>query len=82
MKIADGWLFEMADFSVQASGKDAQGYVSLVRIPSDKERWYKLPDGIKFAIGGPRTEVRGFGMTLEEAIAAANAAAERATPLP
>ena len=82
MKIADGWMFEAADFSVQASGRNSKGYVSLVRIPSDVERWHKLPDEIKFAIGGPRLQVRGFGMTLEEAVADANAAAARATPLP
>ena len=82
MKIADGWLFETADFSMQARGRAYHGHVTLIRIQSDVERWYKLPDEIRFAIGGPRIEVKGFGKTFEEAIADANEVAERATPLP
>ena len=49
MIIEEGWCFQSADFSVQASGKRASGFVTLVRDPAEKARWHTLPEELKEA---------------------------------
>jgi hypothetical protein len=82
MNIEEGWRFQSADFSVQASGKDnASGFVTLVRAPAEKTRWHKMPEEMKEDDNGPPLYVIGHGMTLEDAIVSANIAAAHAKPI-
>lgn len=82
MDIENGWRFHCADFSVQATGKSAaSGIVTLVREPSEKARWHALPESVKEDDDGPPLYVIGHGMTLYEAIHAANLAAANAKPI-
>jgi hypothetical protein len=82
MNIEEGWRFHSADFSVQANGKDnATGIVTLVREPTEKARWHKMPEEIKEGEDAPPLYVIGHGMTLEDAIISANLAAAHAKPI-
>ena len=78
MIIEEGWCFQSADFSVQASGKRASGFVTLVRDPAEKARWHTLPEELKEGESAPPLYAIGHGMTLEDAIKNANLAAARA----
>ena len=82
MNVEEGWRFQRADFSVQASGKDnATGFVTLVRAPAEKTRWHKMSEEMKEDDDGPPLYVIGHGMTLEDAIISANLAAAHAKPI-
>lgn len=84
MDIENGWSFLSADFSVQSCGKSsASGIVTLVRSPSEKDRWHKMPDDVKDVDNNncPPLFVIGHGMTLKEAIINANIAAINAKPI-
>jgi hypothetical protein len=82
MIIEEGWRFQSADFSVQASGKmEASGFVTLVRAPAEKARWHQMPEESKEDESGPPLYAIGRGMTLEDAVKAANIAAARARPI-
>ncbi len=83
IEIVNGWRFQSADFSVQASGKDtASGIVTLVRSPDDKTRWHDMPEELKDDDYGPPLYVVGHGMTLEKAITDANLKASLAKRIP
>lgn len=83
MKIQDGWRFCSADFSCQADGKfGARGQVMLVREPIAKARWHRMSVNDKEDDNGPPLYVFGYGVTLDEAIAAANQVAADAKMIP
>lgn len=84
MNITHGWRFFSADFSVQANrgDDDVYGHVMLMREPTDRFRWHQMPEDAKAADDGPPLYVVGRGLTLEDAVHAANAAALRAKPIP
>lgn len=82
MKIEKGWRFQSADFSVQATGKAVTGIVTLVREPAEKERWFQMDEELREDHLGPPLYVLGHGMTIADAIAAANRAAKGARPIP
>lgn len=82
MNIEEGWRFQGADFSVQASGEDnTTGFVTLVRAPTEKTLWHKMPEEVKEDDKGPPLYVIGRGMTLEDAIISANLVAAHAKPI-
>ena len=82
MNIEEGLVFQSADFSVQANGKDnATGIVTLVRTPAEKTRWHKMSEEMKEDDNGPPLYVIGHGMTLEDAIVNANLKAAHAKPI-
>ena len=75
MRIESGWCFDIADFSMQASGKSTLGVVMLVRDQETRKKWHNLSDELKESEEGPELYVSGKGKTLEEAVAVANLAA-------
>lgn len=83
MKTESDWLFCSADFSIKASGATtAVGNVTLVRSPSERERWHKMPYEMIEDDNGPPLYVCGYGHTLQEALSNAYAAAARAKDIP
>lgn len=80
MNIETGWRLNSADFSIQATGHDCNGWVQLVRDPESKKLWHKLPEHLQDDVP---LYVTGNGKTLEDAIISANnMAAAHAAPIP
>ena len=82
MNVQDGWRFYSADFSVQANSYvPMTGWVMLMRSPSEKAKWHKMPEKMKDDDNGPPLYVVGRGLTIEDAIISANQLAANAKPI-
>ena len=77
----DGWRFSTADFSLQAAGKSAVGWVTLIRDPMAKEQWHQQSEGTKESDDGPPLYVSGSGKTFATAMTEASRAALKAAPI-
>ena len=83
MKIADGWRFSSADFSLQTGlgDEESMGFVVLVRAPDEKARWHQTTKEITEGDNEPPLFVVGSALTLEDAINDANLLAAKAKPI-
>jgi hypothetical protein len=68
--IPPGWTFSSADFSMQAAGKQGDGWAMLTRNEAGRKEWFALPDGSEARKAYP-LNATGKGVTLREAVAAA-----------
>jgi hypothetical protein len=77
--VPEGWKMYSADFSMQASGREITGSVTLIRDHDGRKEWHKLSDEDREQVA---LYAIGYGITVDEATEDAAQAAAIAYPPP